>query len=128
MAFKAYQPPEEQGLDWTDNLTTKYLPVAGTVVGGVAGALITKTPQGAIAGAQMGNAAGTAIGGAVSNKKGSDIQTQAGLTSGIKAGSNFPWRPDLGTPQVGAQPQQSTAAMPDEKDKIQSYYAQRRMG
>lgn len=127
MAFKAYQPPAEQGLDWTDNLTTKYLPAIGTAAGGIIGG-VYGGPGGAVAGAQLGNAAGTAIGGLASNKKGSDIQTQAGLTSGIKAGSQFPWRPDLGTPQVGAQPQQATAAMPDEKDKIQSYYAQRRMG
>ena len=123
--FKAYQPPQEEpNNDWTDTLTTKVMPIAGAVIGGVYGG-----PAGATAGYGIGSAAG----GLINPKKGSELQTAAGVKTGLQGWQNYnteQMRKPQGEIQTGSGMPGTPSVLNQEgfakaPDQIESFYAKR---
>ena len=84
--FSAYKPPPRNTFrDATNSAAT----LGGTVLGGVAGALKTKTPQGALAGAQIGAGAGGALAGMIGGGPQQEERVGSGIGLSMMAGQKY---------------------------------------
>lgn len=81
--FKAYKEPPKPAYDWTDMLVEKGIPLAGSVIGGLAGSAIAPG-AGTGAGMAIGSGIGNMISGLISEKPTSEAKMGVGMKGAMK--------------------------------------------
>lgn len=111
--FRAYREPPRPSFDWKKLGIEKGIPLAGTVGGGIAGAL-TGDPNAISIGAKLGGNLGGALSGVLSEQPQSQAQMMKGFEGAIGARDEWKQKVKSGGPQInegGSEPA-ATPAQP----------------